>query len=365
VYNNVALLFLNYSLHKIATLLQKAVFKAIATVRPKHLLGSLNRLNERHFKSKHTVQLFNRYATYNGSNPYKAPGMLSLIPHLEYNEGVFYPKGGMVSITNALYQLALKKGVQFRFNCSVSAITHHQKIATGVVAEGQIFEADAVISNVDVYFTYKNLLQNNVAAQKILTQERSSSALIFYWGIKQPFPQLELHNIYFSYYYKAEFDSLFVHKNLYHDPTVYINITGKCEPSIQAPTGCENWFVMINTPANVGQNWPQFREQAKQAIITKLNRILPTDIAPLIEVEQVLDAVGIEQQTHSYMGSLYGTSSNSKMAAFLRHPNFSHQVRQLYFVGGSVHPGGGIPLCLKSAQIMSQIAIKELSKSAK
>jgi phytoene dehydrogenase-like protein len=121
------------------------------------------------------------------------------------------------------------------------------------------------------------------------------------------------------------------------------------------PGGKENWFVMINAPANVGQNWEMIKEQARKKIIEKLNRILQTDIEILIETEEILDPVVIEEKTASYRGSLYGTSSNSKLAAFLRHPNFTTSTKGLYFCGGSVHPGGGIPLCFKSAQIVCDL----------
>jgi phytoene dehydrogenase-like protein len=205
-------------------------------------------------------------------------------------------------------------------------------------------------------------LNDQQKAKKILKQERSSSALIFYWGINRSFPQLGLHNIFFSNNYQAEFDHLFRLKKSYDDPTVYINITSKCEPGKQAPDGKENWFVMVNAPANVGQDWEVLKVKYRQAILDKLNRMLQTDIAPLIETEDILDPVLIETKTGSYQGSLYGTSSNSKMAAFLRHPNFSRQIEGLYFVGGSVHPGGGIPLCLKSAKIMSEIVQDDARK---
>jgi phytoene desaturase len=281
--------------------------------------------------------------------------MLSLIPHLEHNEGSFYPNGGMISITNALYKLALKKGVKFYFNSAVERIIQHERKAVGVVVNGENILADVIVSNMDVYFTYKYLLNDSSKAKKILKQERSSSALIFYWGIKKEFAQLDLHNIFFAKDYQAEFDHLFRLKKMYDDPTVYINITSKCEPGTQSPAGTENWFVMVNAPANIGQDWELYREQYRKAIIAKLNRLLRTDIEALIEVEQVLDPVLIESKTASYMGSLYGTSSNSKMAAFLRHPNFSKAIQGLYFVGGSVHPGGGIPLCLQSAKIMSEM----------
>ena len=122
-----------------------------------------------------------------------------------------------------------------------------------------------------------------------------------------------------------------------------------------APEGRENWFVMVNAPANTGQNWNSMKQQLRSVVINKLTNILGEDIATLIETEHTLDPVMIEEQTASYMGSLYGTSSNSKLAAFLRHPNFTSTINGLYFCGGSVHPGGGIPLCLKSAKIVSEL----------
>ncbi len=362
VYNNIGSIFLNHSLHKRKTLFNVPIRKAIASVKSKYLFKTLHTVNATSFTKSHTVQLFNRYATYNGSSPYKAPGMLSLIPHLEHNLGTFYPNGGMISITNALYKLALKKGVMFHFNTPVTSIIHHDDMVRGIVANSNNHYAEIVVSNMDAYFTYNNLLKDHRKANKILQQERSSSALIFYWGINGTFPKLDLHNIFFTKDYKAEFDTLFRTKGLYPDPTVYINITSKCEPNVQAPLGKENWFVMVNVPANVGQNWSAFAMLYKTIIIDKLNRFLQTDLAPLIAVEQILDPVQIETKTASFMGSLYGTSSNSKMAAFMRHPNFTNAIKGLYFVGGSVHPGGGIPLCLQSAKIMSDIVVDDMKK---
>ena len=365
MYQSIGTIFLNYSLHKSSTLFKAPIRKALAAIKPKYLFKTLNSLNEKSFTKSHTIQLFNRYATYNGSSPYKAPGMLSLIPHLEHNEGAFYPNGGMISISNALYRLAIKKGVNFYFNSQVKSIIHHEDTVRGIVANDDNHYADVIVSNIDAYFTYKNLLKDHRKAKRILKQERSSSALIFYWGINQQFPQLDLHNIFFAADYKSEFDSLFNTKSLYNDPTIYVNITSKCEPDLQAPAGKENWFVMVNVPANIGQDWAAFAVKYRQVIIAKLNRLLQTNIESLIQVEEILDPVLIESKTASFMGSLYGTSSNSKMAAFLRHPNFTNAIKGLYFVGGSVHPGGGIPLCLQSAKIMSDIVAIDIKKMQK
>jgi phytoene desaturase len=362
LFDKVGNIFLEHSLHDGSVFREASVSSAIRATRWQHLFGSMHRLNANAFNNPKTTQLFDRYATYNGSNPYKAPGMLSMIAHLEHNEGSFYPKGGMISITRALHRLAEKKGVRFHFNSVVSRIEQNNGQAVGIVTNDQFYPAEVVVSNVDVYFTYLRLLQQPQQAKKILKQERSSSAMIFYWGIRQSFPQLSLHNIFFSGDYEKEFDHLFRLKTLHDDPTVYINITSKCEPGVQAPEGMENWFVMINVPANVGQNWEQYREESRTRIIEKLSRLLKTDIEPLIHTERVADPVSIESLTDSYQGSLYGTSSNSQFAAFLRHANFSKQISNLYFVGGSVHPGGGIPLCLSSAAITAKVIQRKVSK---
>ena len=362
LFDKVGNIFLEHSLHDGSVFREASVSSAIRATRWQHLFGSMHRLNANAFNNPKTTQLFDRYATYNGSNPYKAPGMLSMIAHLEHNEGSFYPKGGMISITRALHRLAEKKGVRFHFNSVVSRIEQNNGQTVGIVTNDQFYPAEIVVSNVDVYFTYLRLLQQPQQAKKILKQERSSSAMIFYWGIRQSFPQLSLHNIFFSGDYEKEFDHLFRLKTLHDDPTVYINITSKCEPGVQAPEGMENWFVMINVPANVGQNWEQYREESRTRIIEKLSRLLKTDIEPLIHTERVADPVSIESLTDSYQGSLYGTSSNSQFAAFLRHANFSKQISNLYFVGGSVHPGGGIPLCLSSAAITAKVIQRKVSK---
>lgn len=349
-YDLTANIFLNKSLHKWSTYLSLNTLKSLVQASKLHIDKTLNQVNEQYFSHPKLVQLFNRYATYNGSSPYATPGIMSMIPHLEMHYGTFYPKGGMHEISQSLFRLAKKVGVQFRFSETVTAINHTRNKVTGVTTAKMSYDADVVVSNMDVFSTYKHLLQSAKQPTKILKQERSSSALIFYWGINRQFPELDLHNILFSDHYHDEFSVIFNDKSLRADPTIYINITSK-EDTDDAPPNCENWFVMINAPGNVGQDWTALIKQARSNIINKINKLLHTDIEQFILTEHILDPVQIEMETRSHQGSLYGTSSNSKFAAFLRHPNFSSQFKNLLFCGGSVHPGGGIPLCLLSAKI--------------
>jgi phytoene desaturase len=346
--------FLEQSLHRLKTYLSKQTVKSILRLFQIDAFRTMHQANQSFFKDKRLVQFHDRYATYNGSNPYKAPATLNVIPHLEQNFGAYFPDGGMYSITSSLVKLAQDLGVQFHFEHPVDEIVVKDGKAEGVMVKGVLHSADVVVSNMDVWFTYRKLLKNHprLFPENILNQERSSSALIFYWGIKQHFPQLDLHNIFFSANYEAEFNAMWNKKSIYHDPTIYLNISSKFKPD-DAPEGCENWFTMINVPANTGQNWDELIAEARKNIIQKLSAQLGQDIAPLIVNESILDPRGIESKTSSYQGSLYGTSSNSQFAAFLRHANRSSKVGNLYFCGGSVHPGGGIPLALLSAKIVA------------
>ena len=363
-YNTTAPLFIEQSLHKARNFFNFKTLKGLFYTPKLNLFQSMDRENQQRVGNQYLVQYLNRFATYNGSDPYRAPALLNMIPHLEQQLGSYYPKGGMVSIPTSLYQLAVKQGVTFHFGHPVQEIIAPNRKAEGIRVLNQssgetlTLLGDVIVSNADIYTTYNKLLPQHTAPKRTLNQERSSSALVFYWGIAATFPELDLHNILFSGDYKQEFKDLFAGGAPYTDPTIYINITSKCDAK-DAPEGCENWFVMINVPSHVGQDWTAITAAARKHILGKLQRILGRDIEPLIACETVLDPVLIETRTSSHGGSLYGTSSNNRFAAFLRHKNFSDDIKGLYFCGGSVHPGGGIPLCLNSAKIVAQLISEE------
>ena len=354
LYETLGALFMERSLHQWQTFLNKKALQAYTRLHKLDFFRTLHQANREQFSDPKVVQLFNRFATYNGSDPYQAPATMRIIPHLEFNIGAFFPKGGMHAITNSLFQLAMRLGVPFHFNARVEKILVEHKYVKGIQVSGKAYGFDKVVSNMDMVNTYKKLLSDQAQPKRLLNQPKSSSALIFYWGIKQSFEQLDLHNIFFSKNYQAEFEHIFQKQDIYEDPTVYINITSKYQPS-DAPKGCENWFTMINVPNNSGQDWDALIVKARGYVLRKLSRILKSDISALIATEAILDPRMIEQKTSSAQGALYGNSSNNRYAAFLRHANFSSKIKGLYFCGGSVHPGGGIPLCLLSAKIVADM----------
>ncbi len=346
-------IFLFNSFHKLSNYFNPAYFKTLLNLPSLDAQTTMHKKNLKWFDDPRIVQLFDRYATYNGSSPYRTPATLNIIAHLEHNNGTFFPKKGMYDIVQSLYELAKRAGVVFHFNQPVDEIILEGKQVKGLRTGNKEHHFDLVVSDVDVVNLYKKLLPKIPLPKKQLALERSSSALIYYWGVDHTFPELQLHNILFSDNYREEFDHLFKTKTVSDDPTVYLFISSKAVEG-DAPKGCENWYVMINAPRNEGQDWEVLNRKIRKDIIKKINRVLNTDIEKHIVAETVADPRSIEENTGSFKGSLYGLSSNGKFAAFNRHPNFKRNLKNLYFAGGSVHPGGGIPLCLASAKIIDK-----------
>ena len=353
-FNLVKKIFLENSLHKISTYLSLDSVKAIFNFLQLNIFISLNSLNRRYFKDEKLIQLFNRFATYNGSSPYLTSGIMSIIQHLEHDLGVFMPRKGISDISYSLYNLATDLGVKFYFNSEIDKIIIKNKSAVGVSINKISHKADIIISNMDVNLTYDRLLKGYKKPFFIKNYQPSSSAVVFYWNMNKSFSNINVHNIIFGKDQKKEFDYIFNKKSIYDDPTIYICSTSKIVKE-DAPTGCENWFILINSPFDSGQDWKKIKKTLRNNIIKKISSTLKIDIKSNIVGEKILTPVDIETETLSKFGSLYGSSSNSLKSAFIRHPNFSRKTNNLYFCGGSVHPGGGIPLCLNSAKIVSDL----------
>ena len=304
--------------------------------------------------------MFNRYGTYSGSNPYLAPATLNIISHVEYNQGSYIPEDWIYGITKALWKLAEKKGVNIFLNQKVEEIILENREAKAIRVNDNTLKYEKIISNVDVNFTFKNLIKNfNSYESKRYSKKRPSfSGLVFYWGIKREFTELETHNILFSSDYRNEFEYLFINKTVPDDPTIYIYISSKLNKN-DAPAGKENWFVMVNAPHIHNQNWDAEVKVGRYNIIKKINKFLNIDIEKLIEFEKIMSPVDIQNKTGSYLGSIYGIASNDKFTTFMRQSNKSRSIKNLYFCGGSAHPGGGIPLVILSGKIVSDIIASE------
>jgi phytoene desaturase len=357
IYDLSADLFLFNDIHELFTYREHGSPKTLLNLWKLDSLRTVHRANAAFFRDPRVIQLFDRYTTYNGSNPYQAPATLNIIPHVEYNMGSFIVREGIYRIPHALAELAKKQGVTMHTNRRVERIVHTDKRVQGIIIDGEMLPYDVVISNADVFTTYQALLRDETSrdAKRYQGLEPSSSALVFYWGVTGGISErLGVHNILFSSDYKREFTELFDHKACPHDPTVYIYISAQFNPH-DAPEGYENWFVMINAPYDNGQDWDREMEESRKKIVHKIDSLLHMDIEKHITCERISTPRDIEAQTMSHRGSIYGISSNSRTAAFMRQRNRSKRYRGLYFCGGSAHPGGGIPLVLLSGKICADL----------
>lgn len=333
-------------------------------------LTTLDRHNASYFKSPKLRQLFNRFATYNGSSPYKIPAAFALIPYVEFGLGAWYVRGGIYEIPKALEKLARELGVEFRFDSPVEKIIIKNGKAVGVKisieeygeVEEEILEADIIISNADAIVTYRDLVEESarpsLTNKKLNKREPSSSGFVLLLGAKKQFPPVAHHNIFFSDDYKTEFHRIFKLKIFAARPTIYVCASSKTDES-QAPAGCENLFVLVNAPYTAEiTKWYIEAEPYRDLIIKKLEKFGLKDLKTAIEFEQIITPEDFKDIFNANRGSIYGVSSNGIFSAFRRIPNKSKDIENLYFVGGAAHPGGGMPLVLLSGKMAAEMIMK-------
>lgn len=318
----------------------------------------------RYFEDHRLQQLFNRFATYNGSSPYLAPATLAIIPYVEFQMGGWYIRGGMYRLAETLSEVARRLGVEILTGRGVRRVDVSSGTARGVVLDdGSRVEADAVVCNADALYAHEVLLRDAVPHPHRYRRAGASLAgLVLLLGVRGTFPALAHHNVFFSSDYREEFTLLVDRGQPALEPTVYVSISSKSDPAHAPGGGHSNLFILVNAPP-VGERFDWDRESGpyRQRVLDTLAshglRIEPEDIL----VEHMITPRDFELRFNAYRGALYGTSSNSRMAAFLRPPNRSRDVRNLYFAGGSSHPGGGIPLVLLSGRHAAGLVAEDLA----
>ena len=367
IYDATADVFLFSPIHDIRKLLTLDNLSRLPQLRHIDPFRTVDKALRSFFRDERLIQLFNRYATYNGSDPYRAPATLNIIPHVEFGLGGFYIRGGMYRLAEVLYSVARGLGVQFEMGRSVEEILHSGGAVEGVRVGGKVYKSKHVLCNADVVTSFNTLIKGyNSKSRQLKAMEPSLSGCAFLWGVKQQTPQLSHHNILFSSDYQGEFRDLFSLRQTPGDPTVYVAITSKTDES-HAPANSENWFVLVNMPYISDERERQGTKQQfdveklRDSVLKRLNAagISP---GPAIEEEHVIQPQDFDAIYASNRGSIYGLSSNTPFSAFKRPANRSRDVRGLYFAGGSSHPGGGVPLVLLSGKIAAELACEDMLK---
>jgi diapolycopene oxygenase len=312
-------------------------------------------------------QLLNRFATYNGSSPYHAPATLAIIPYVEFTMGGWYVRGGMYSIARALVRLARELGVVIETGVEVERLICHEGSVAGVqIKNGETRTAGFVVVNADALYARHHLVGPAMNGRRrfLRDPEASLAGFVLLLGVNRRYPDLHHHTIYFSSDYRREFETLITDRKPYEDPTIYVSVSGISDSGL-APEGSSNMFILVNAPP-LGKefDWATQARSYRDLIIQRLTERGLTDLERHIEVEHMITPEDFHHRYNAHRGAIYGTSSNSRFSAFLRPPNRSRDVRQLYFVGGSSHPGGGIPLVLLSGKIVANMITEDMGETA-
>ena len=362
IYDVTTDVFVLDSVHEASRLLTRKTAAKLLKIGQIDAFRTVHQAVSSFFKDERLIQIFDRYPTYNGSDPFKAPATLNTIPHVEYVIGGYYIAGGLYRLVEALEELAKKLNVSINLGTPVEKIVHQSNKITGIRVNGKIRSVDAVLCNADVVEAFNTMIDGHDRARALLNSfEPSISGLVFFWGVKGRYDRLAHHNILFSENYQHEFRQIFDELAPPDDPTVYIAITSKADPD-HAPEHGENWFVLVNMPyLHEKQDWTAAVKQTRQAVLKKLLQH-GMDIQDNIEFEHVHTPEDFYELFGSNRGSIYGISSNDRNMAFRRPANRYKKIKGLYFAGGSSHPGGGVPLVIQSGKIAAELIGENISR---
>lgn len=336
----------------------KNLFRQIKEIAP---FTSLRQLSNKMDLDPHLKMIIDRYATYTGSDPRRAPAVLLTIAFVESAFGAWHIKGGIGQLSSALQTRCQDLGVKFEFNSRVTEISVDHDRTKGIVIEDKTFIAsDLVVANADAQHVYNNLISKKVKSaryerEKLKRSTKSLSGFSLLLGLdnsRGKNVELAHHNVFFPQNYDNEFEDVFNRKIPVDDPTIYI-----CAPkddSMVKSVNKESWFVLVNAPRHEpdsGWDWQQNGDIYAKKIVNKLDG-LGMNVSPRLEFLKYRTPADLENYAMAPGGSIYGTSSNSAASAFLRARNRS-KTKGLFCVGGSAHPGGGLPLVGISAEIVA------------
>jgi phytoene desaturase len=341
-----------------------------------HFLGlkpwrSLREVVREHFQDPRLRQIFELYALYSGSHPARCSGIFATVADVQWRQGTFYVKGGLYRLAEALRSVAEDCGVQIRTSSPVVEVIFKAQRARGVALEtGERLWADSVVCNADCLSALTTLVptanRRHWTDERVAKIEPSTSAFLLLLGVRGNFSQLAHHNSFLAEELDAEFADIFDRHRPAEDPTIGVACQTVTDPT-RAPEGCSNLFVMTNPPAldgplhspSPGFDWHTQSGRYREVVLAKLERMGLTGLRERIIVEQMWTPLDLQARYGAHRGAIYGLSSNGWRQAFLRPPQVSPDVRGLYFVGGSTHPGGGLPLCaLSGTNIAKKITIE-------
>ena len=318
---------------------------------------SLRSIGQQYLHHPHQLQFLERYATYTGSDPRRSPAVLITIPWLEQTTGAWYVPGGMHRIAEVLRALIEAHGGAVHTSTPVDHVaTANDRVVGVTLTDGTRVDADVVVANTEARTLYGRLLEHpnaNRWRDQVERAEPSLSGFVLLLGLDGTTPDLAHHTVMFNTDYDSEFDGIFgAVPQPVADPTIYVSAPS--DPTL-APEGCEALFVLVNAARQGPVDWDASDTSERYADhLLELMAKRGMDVRHRIRVRHWISPADLQRRTGAVGGAIYGSSSNGRRAAFLRPANGA-PVEGLYLVGGSAHPGGGIPLVLKSAEIVTRM----------
>jgi diapolycopene oxygenase len=319
------------------------------------VLRSLDSGVRRYVKEPHLVDVLNYFIKYVGSSPYDSPALLNLLPYVQFGYGLWYVEGGMHALARALERLLVDLGGRIRYGVEVGGVERGDARLTAVrTVEGERFAADIVVANMEVEPFYQRVCREPSSyLRRYRKFEPSCSGLVMHLGVNRVYDQLAHHNVFYSADARRHFDSIFKKRILSEDPTIYLVAPCKTDAAV-APPGCEVIKVLPHIP-HLKDDEPFTTEDyaaLRERVLAKLERMGLTDLRRHIVVEKTWTPHDIERLYFSNRGSIYGVVADRKKNLGFKAPQRSDRYRNLYFVGGSVNPGGGMPMVTLSGQLV-------------
>ncbi len=318
----------------------------------------------RFFRNERLRMAYTFQNIYVGQNPFNSPALFSMIPAAELTEGSFFPaSGGMFNIVERLLDEARRQGVKISFNKPVGRIAVEGRRAKGIVfPDGTTAEADIVISNADLPYSYRQLLPDKRKAARIDRLKFSCSAITFHWGVDKSYPQLDQHNVFLSDNFREGLEKIFREKSVGNEPCFYVHAPARHDPAA-APPGQETISVEVGTGHidNLRhQDWNEIRDRTRKAVLDRLRKQGLEDLEDHIKFEICHTPESWETGCNISRGSVFGSlGHNIFQMGYFRPHNRHDKYLNLYFTGGSTHPGNGIPNVLLSAKLVYERILKE------
>jgi len=299
---------------------------------------------------------------YMGLSPFEAPATFSMMPYTELAHGVWYPRGGMYQIVEALVSLAREAGVEFLFNSTVEQIEVNGRSAKGVMVTGQRMDADAVLANADLPYVYQNLLPQDGESKKLDRKRYSCSVISFFWGMDKPYEKLFPHTLFLANDYRENFDSIIRDLSLPANPSLYIHAPARLDPNM-APQGQDTLIAIVpvgHMSANGDQNWARLRDEARQQVFRRLSLLGIHDLESHIKFETTFTPLSWKKRYNLVKGSTHGLCHNLTQLGYFRPDNRHAKYHNLYFTGASTRPGTGMPTAMISGRQSAQRIMDEL-----